>query len=214
VVNSPQNPTGALLKAGDCRALAQALGDKGVPLVVDEVFHPIYFGEAEPSAAGIDNVIVIGDMSKALSMPALRMGWVIDSDPGRRANMIRARGYIAWSGSPILEGLAFHAMRNRAAILERAGAAASANLGEMRRFMDDVGDILDWVEPLAGMVAFPWFRDGRDSRPFCERLADREVLVSPGDCFRMPEHMRFGFGSQVDGIGPALEIVARELRML
>jgi aspartate/methionine/tyrosine aminotransferase len=42
-------------------------------------------------------------------------------------------------------------------------------------------------------------------------LADREVFISPGDCFGMPEHMRFGFGSQVDGIGSALEIVAQEL---
>jgi aspartate/methionine/tyrosine aminotransferase len=212
VTNSPQNPTGALLEAADCQALAQALGEKGVPLVVDEVFHPIYFGEAEPSAAGIDNVIVIGDMSKALSMPGLRTGWVIDSDSSRRASMVRARGYIAWSGSPILEGLALHAMRNRAAILERAGAVAAANLGEMRRFMDEAGDILDWVAPLAGLVAFPWFRDGRDSRRFCEALADRDVFISPGDCFGMAEHMRFGFGSQVDGIGCALEIVARELR--
>jgi aspartate/methionine/tyrosine aminotransferase len=212
VANSPHNPTGAVLGTQTCTALAERLGGKGVPLVVDEVFHSVYFGEHHQSAAGIDNVIVIGDMSKALSMPGLRLGWVVDADPDRRARMVRARSYIAWSGSPILERLALHALQNRAAILERVFSVASRNLDELRRFMADVGDVLAWVPPQSGMVAFPWLHDGRDSRPFCERLAERGVLIAPGDCFGMPEHVRIGFGSQVDGISPALGIMAEELR--
>lgn len=212
LANSPHNPTGTWLEPGDCAALAQALGAKGVPLVVDEVFHPVYFGDAGSSAAGIENVIVMGDASKALSMPGLRLGWIVDADPGRRAKMIRARGTIAWSGSVILEQLAVYALRNRAAVLERVMAVASANLEQLSRFMAEVGDMLDWVRPQAGLTAFPWFRDGRDSRRFCERLADRDVLLAPGDCFGMPEHMRIGFGSRAEGIAPALRIIGEELR--
>jgi aspartate/methionine/tyrosine aminotransferase len=104
LANSPHNPSGAVLETADCVALAEALGEQGVPLLVDEVFHPIYFGEPRASAAGIDNVIVIGDMSKALSLPGLRSGWVIDANAERRESMIRARSYIAWSGSPVLGG--------------------------------------------------------------------------------------------------------------
>lgn len=214
LANSPHNPTGAVLRSGDCAALAGELGGKGVPLLVDEVFHPVYFGDQNRSAAGIENVIVIGDMSKALSMPGLRTGWVIDADPGRREKMLRARGYIAWSGSPILEALALHGLRNRAAIVERAVSVASRNLEALRRFMADAGDMLAWVPPEAGMVAFPWFRDGRNGRPFCERLAARGVLLAPGDCFGMAEHLRIGFGSQLAGIDPALAIIAAELRSL
>jgi aspartate/methionine/tyrosine aminotransferase len=212
MANSPHNPSGAVLEAAACVSLAQALGGKGVPLLVDEVFHPVYFGDANPSAAGVGNVIVIGDMSKALSMPGLRSGWVIDADAERRKSMIRARGYIAWSGSPILEGLALQAMRGRNAILERVNSVASTNLAELRSFMTRMSGILDWVPPQAGLVAFPWFRDGRGSRPFCERMAERGVLLAPGDCFGMPSHMRIGFGSQVDGIAPALAIIEDELR--
>jgi aspartate/methionine/tyrosine aminotransferase len=212
LANSPHNPSGAVLETADCLALAQALGSKGVSLLVDEVFHPVYFGEPKPSAAGIENVIVIGDMSKALSLPGLRSGWVIDSNAARRESMIRARSYIAWSGSPVLEGLALHGMRARAEILQRANAVASANLKELRSFMAGVSEILDWVPPQGGLVAFPWFRDGRDSRLFCERLADRGVLLAPGDCYGMPEHMRIGFGSRAGGIGGALAIIEEELR--
>ena len=59
--------------------------------------------------------------------------------------------------------------------------------------MQRVSDVLAWVKPAGGTVCFPWFRDGRDSRPFCTALAAKGVLVAPGDCFGMPEHMRVGF---------------------
>jgi aspartate/methionine/tyrosine aminotransferase len=212
VANSPHNPTGAVLHQADCISLAEQLAAKGIPLLVDEVFHPVYISDANPTAAGVENVIVIGDMSKAFSLPGLRIGWIIDADADRREQIIRARSYVSLSSSPITEALALNAVRHRAAILERTNAIASMNFASLRQFMDETSDILDWVPPEAGMLAFPWFRDGRDSRPFCEMMRDLGVLIAPGDCFGMREHMRIGFGSQPDGIGPALELMAKELQ--
>ncbi|MEI9852102.1 MAG: aminotransferase class I/II-fold pyridoxal phosphate-dependent enzyme [Sphingomonas sp.] len=180
--------------------------------MVDEVFHPVYFGAPRKSAAGIENVIVTGDMSKALSLPGLRMGWVIDANAERRESMIRARSHIAWSGSPVLEGLALHAMRGpigdpaageRRGVREPEGASRLHGEGERGSRMG--------AAP-GRARGLPVFRDGRDSRPFCERMAERGVLLAPGDCFGMPEHMRIGFGSQVDGIASALAAIEDELR--
>ena len=212
VTNSPHNPTGAVIPHGECAALAGALGERGIPLLVDEVFHPIYFGEPNPSATTIGNAIVVGDMSKALAMPGMRIGWVIDRDAARRERMINARSHLTVSSSPVLEALALHALRNRDAILQRTRSIAAANLASLTGFMDEMRDILGWAPPRGGLQAFPWFRDGRDSRPFCERLAEKGVALMPGDCFGMPEHVRIGFGSQAGGIDAALAIVGRELR--
>jgi aspartate/methionine/tyrosine aminotransferase len=212
VANSPHNPTGAIVPHGECAALADALGEKGTPLLVDEVYHPIYFGEPNPSAATLENVIVVGDMSKALALPGMRIGWVIDRDAARRERMINARSHLTVSSSPILEALALHALRNRDAILQRTRSIAAANLASLTGFMDEMRDVLEWVPPRGGLQAFPWFRDGRDSRPFCDRLAEKGVALMPGDCFGMPDHARIGFGSQAGGIDAALDIVGRELR--
>jgi len=211
-VNSPHNPTGAVMTRGECAALATMLGERGVPLLVDEVFHPIYFGAPNPSAAGIDNVIVVGDMSKALAMPGLRIGWIIDPDPIRRARMVNTRSHLSIGSSPILEALALHAFRNRAQVIERTMSVARANLASLTGFMGSMSHVLGWVPPEAGLLAFPWFRDGRDARPFCERMVEKGVLLSPGDCFGMPDHIRIGFGSQADGIGPALDLIRDALR--
>ena len=207
---SPGYP--AVLPHGECAALAGALGDRGIPLLVDEVYHPVYFGEPNRSAAAIENAIVLGDMSKALAMPGMRIGWIIDRDAERRARIVNARSHLSVGSSPILEALALHALRNRDAVLQRTRTVAAANLASLVRFVDEMGDLLNWVPPQGGLQAFPWFRDGRDSRPFCERLVERGVLLTPGDCFGMRDHVRAGFGSQADGIDAALDIVRRELR--
>ena len=193
VINTPHNPAGTVMPRDEIADLASELEKKGVPLVVDEVYHPLYFGARQASAASIVNVNVMGDMSKALSLAGLRLGWIVERDPKRRARMIDARSYFTISSSPILERLAVHAFSHRDVLLSRLHAVASANLAALSEFMERVSDVLAWVKPAGGTVCFPWFRDGRDSRPFCEALAAKGVLVAPGDCFGMADHMRVGF---------------------
>lgn len=214
LVNTPHNPTGAVFPRPELEILAAQMKERDVPLIVDEVYHPLYFSETQPSAADIENVIVIGDMSKALSLAGLRVGWIIDADPARRKRMIDARSYFTISGSPISEAIAAHAVRNREAVLSRLMSVASANLQTLANTMETVKDILSWVRPAGATTAYPWFNDGRDSRPFCEALADAGVLIVPGDCFGAPKHMRIGFGAQAEGFDQATTIVREALTSL
>lgn len=193
LVNTPHNPAGTVMPREEIADLAAALQRKRVPLIVDEVYHPLYFGEPQISVADIPNVIAIGDMSKALSLAGLRLGWLVERDPKRREQMIDARSYFTISSSPLLERLAIHAFANRDLLLGRLHAVASENLATLSGVMERMSDLLAWARPEGGTVCFPWFRDGRDSRPFCEALAANGVLVAPGDCFGMPAHMRLGF---------------------
>lgn len=193
LVNTPHNPAGTIMPREEIEDLAAGLQRKGASLIVDEVYHPLYFGEPQVSAASIPNVNVMGDMSKALSLAGLRLGWLVERDAERRERMIDARGYFTISSSPLLERLAVHAFANREVLLSRLHAVASENLAALSDFMERVSDMLAWAKPEGGTVCFPWFRDGRDSRPFCEALAANGVLVAPGDCFGMPVHMRLGF---------------------
>lgn len=89
-VNSPHNPTGSVMPAAEQRTLAEALASRGISLIVDEVYHPLYFTGDAPSAASLTggavrgNTLVLGDFAKALSIPGLRIGWLIDRDAQRR----------------------------------------------------------------------------------------------------------------------------------
>ncbi len=211
LVNTPHNPTGSVLDRAEIERLAGALGERGIPLIVDEVYHPLYFGGEAESAAGIENVIVVGDMSKAMSLAGTRIGWLVDAVPERRQRLIDARSYFTICSSPLSEAIAAHALRNRASILGRLNDVASRNLSILHSAFDRVGNILSWVPPTGGTTCFPWFADGRDSRPLCERLARNGVLVVPGDCFGAPSHIRIGFAAQGDGFPDAVDIMCDAL---
>lgn len=214
ILNTPHNPAGTVMPREEIAALAATLAGRGVPLLVDEVYHPLYFGAPQRSAAGIPNVIVTSDLSKALSLPGLRTGWLIDGDAARRARIIDARSYMTISGAPPLETLATHALRHSGAILDRAARVASANLARLDTLVAGSGGRLAWVRPEGGTTAFPWIADDRDSRPLCETLAKAGVLVAPGDCFGHPAHMRIGFAQQAEGFDTAAAIIADALARL
>lgn len=211
VVNTPHNPTGTVFSRPAGVNLAHLLEGKGIPLVVDEVFHPIYHREGVASLAGSRNVIQVGDLSKALSLPGLRIGWIIDPDPDRRSLVLETRGYMSLGSSPLLEQLALFALRGRQQLVQRTMAATAKNLENLRRFMFRNGELLSWVPPQGGMTAFPWFRDGRSSRSFCERLVTKDVLLVPGDCFGMPDCVRIGIGCEPVIFEAALNVIENEL---
>jgi aspartate/methionine/tyrosine aminotransferase len=119
LVNTPHNPTGAVMARVEIEALAQTLAKRGIPLLVDEVYHPLYFDTPQRSAAMISNTIIVSDMSKALSLSGLRIGWILEPDAARREQFINARSYFAISGSPVTEAAAAHALLHRDAILAR-----------------------------------------------------------------------------------------------
>jgi aspartate/methionine/tyrosine aminotransferase len=214
IVNTPHNPSGSVMAPGEIAMLGEALQARGVPLLVDEVYHPLYAGVEQPSAASLPGVTVTSDLSKALSLPGLRTGWLIEADAGRRARMVDARSYMTISGSPLLERLAVQALTHSDAVLARLRQVAMANLARLDGLIAGSGGRLAWVRPHGGTTAFPWLADGRDARPFCEDLARAGVLLAPGDCFDHPAHMRIGFAQQAEGFDIAIDRIAAQLAML
>jgi aspartate/methionine/tyrosine aminotransferase len=211
-VNTPHNPTGSVMTADEQRKLAGTLADRGIALIVDEVYHPLYFSGAQPSAAALPSTIVLGDFAKALSIPGLRIGWLIDRDPVRRAAIIDARSYFTISGSPLTEAVGALALAHSPAILGKLHSIANTNLALLKVFMESHRDQLEFAPPAGGTTCFPRLRDGRNARPLCEALAKAGVLVAPGDCFDAPAHMRIGFGALREGYAEALGIFAGVLR--
>lgn len=210
-VNSPHNPTGTVMPLAEQRVLAAALAARGITLVVDEVYHPLYFGDDVPSASSLPNTIVLGDFAKALSLPGLRIGWLLDRDAARREAFLHARCYFTISNSPLTEALGVIAAAHATRVLARLREVANANLALLDDFMGEHRDRIDYRRPAGGTTCFPRLRDGAGTRPLCEALARAGVLVAPGDCFEMPAHMRIGFGAQREGYAEALEIFGKVL---
>jgi aspartate aminotransferase len=79
VLNSPQNPTGGVIPAADIRALADALRDRDILILSDEIYSRIWFGEKPLSIASmpgmLDKTILLDGFSKTYAMTGWRLGY-------------------------------------------------------------------------------------------------------------------------------------------
>jgi aspartate/methionine/tyrosine aminotransferase len=205
LINSPHNPTGAILSDEEMDSLHDFTAGRGIQLVSDEVYHPIYHGKQMKSAARLPHATVISDMSKAFSIAGVRTGWMIEHDAQRRRQYWNARAYFSISNTTTGEILSEIAIRKRDVVLGKTQEAATRNLKLLERFMADHRDVLGWIPPQGGMTAFPWLVSGENDRPFCQAAAERGILLAPGDCFDAPSHFRLGFAAAGDNFSAALD---------
>jgi aspartate/methionine/tyrosine aminotransferase len=218
LVNSPHNPTGAVLSDAEMESLHDLCVERGVQFVSDQVYHPIYHGAETRTAARLPHATVISDFSKALCLSGLRIGWMIEHDPRRRERYHNARNYFTICGNVLGEQLAALALEHSQAIYARARQVAQENLARLDQFFAEHDGLLRWLRPPGGMIAFPWFTEGftegladGGTRGFCQRLAQKGVLIVPGDCFGQPSHFRLGFAASGERFPLALERFAEFL---
>jgi aspartate/methionine/tyrosine aminotransferase len=205
LVNSPHHPTGATISDGEMEDLHDFTAERGIQLVSEEVYHPIYHGRQTKSAARLPHATVISDLSKAFSLPGVRTGWIIEHDAQRRQQYWTARAYFTVSNSTTGEILSEIAIRKRDVVLGKAQETAARNLKLLERFMADHRDVLGWIPPQGGMTAFPWLVSGENARSFCQSATERGILLAPGDCFDAPSHFRLGFAAAGDDFSKALD---------
>jgi aspartate/methionine/tyrosine aminotransferase len=205
LVNNPHNPTGATIADEEMEALHEFTAARGIQLVSDEVYHPIYHGRQTRSAARLPQATVISDMSKAFSIAGVRTGWMIEHDPKRRQQYWNARAYFSICNTTTGELLSEVAIRKRDVVLGKSQEFATQNLKILTRFMTEHNDVLGWIPPRGGMTAFPWLLSGEADRPFCQAAAEQGILLAPGDCFESPSHFRLGFAAAGDKFAKALD---------
>ena len=205
LVNSPHNPTGATVSDAELDSLHEFTSSRGIQLVSDEVYHPIYHGQATKSAARLPHATVIHDFSKAFPLSGVRTGWMIEHDPKRRERYWNARAYFSVSNNTAGEMLAEIAMRHRNIVLGKTQETATQNLRQLAAFMSEHRETLGWIPPRGGMTAFPWLASGENSHAFCQAAAEQGILLAPGDCFDAPSHFRLGFAAMTDKFPDALD---------
>ena len=96
VVVSPNNPTGAMLRHEEAHRLLTLCRDRGLALMVDEVFADHLFTEPPSrlrSFAGRDEtlVFVLAGLSKTCLLPQLKAAWIAASGPAARRDEALAR---------------------------------------------------------------------------------------------------------------------------
>lgn len=78
LVNSPANPTGAVMAGSALESLVAAAADRDVTVVADEIYHGLSYDVTEHTVLEYtDDAVVLDGFSKRYGMTGWRLGWMV-----------------------------------------------------------------------------------------------------------------------------------------
>ena len=221
IINSPNNPTGAIYKEENIKALCDAL-----KRCEKKVGHPIYLISDEPyrelAYDGIsvpyltkyyDNTIVCYSFSKSLSIPGERIGYVLVCPRCDDFTSVyqavcgagRALGFVC--APSMLQKLIPYCLgktsdisiydRNRRILLEKLSSYG-----------------FEMIRPDGAFYLFIKSPSG-DATEFCERAKKFEILIVPSDDFGCKGYARLAYcvtTEQIENAMPAFEALAKSYK--
>ena len=211
ILSNLHNPSCALIRKDDLRAIAQIAADRGAAVLSDEVYLDCAGPLAPPPMAAIaDNAVSTNSLSKAYGAGGFRMGWLL-AHPSMLRALKRLRDHVTIAPNRLGEEVAKNLLGRRDEVLARTLGITRANTDVMGKWVDARDDI-KWARPPAGTVCFPRILKRTSTVRIARSYFERENgLVCPGEFFGAPGHFRIGLGGRTDMMVPSLEALGRVL---
>ncbi len=215
VVNTPHNPTGAMLSPADAARVYALAESVGAWVIGDEAYRWLSVPGGDPFAPPVVDMgargISVGTLSKPYGLPGLRIGWVA----GPRDVIERCwgmRDYITLSPGKLNDALACLALRHHDKIVERNRGIIVANLAAASAWIESRQDVLSWTSPRGGLLALLKYNLAVDSLTLADTLAtEYSVMLAPGSAFGYEKHLRLGIGQRPDVFAKGLVEAGRAL---
>jgi aspartate aminotransferase len=209
IVNSPCNPTGALISETALAAIADAAARRGLWVIADLTYDKLIY---EPVAHNLprvlvdrlrDRTILCGAASKAYAMTGWRCGWALGP-----AQVIAACNAV--------QG---HSTSNVTSITQKAAVAAlTGPQGSVTTMLDEYrvrrDKVWEWltedqrftcVKPRGAFYLFPYAAEAldpagvRSTADFAEALLrDVHVAVTAGEGFDAPGYFRISYATSLE----------------
>ena len=215
-VTNPNNPTGAVLTHEEMEAVVRVARRHRAWLVADEIYRGAELsGRTTTTFWGrYDRVIITSGLSKAFALPGLRTGWAV-APPKVIERMWIHHDYTTLTPGMLSERLANVAMEpdRREAIFERTPGILRRNLPRVEEWIHEHDDILTYVPPEAGAIAYVKYDLPIRSGPLIDSIREEHsVLIVPGDQFGMGKYFRIGYGCDPEYTMKGLARVGEALR--
>jgi len=218
VINTPHNPTGAMLSEQDLREIYALAEEIDAWVLSDEAYRWLDLPGSPPLAPPMRNLgpraISTGTFSKPFGLPGLRIGWIAaPEDVVRRCWGLR--DYISLSPGKLNDALAVLAFRHRNQIVERTRQVVAENLPFAERWFAENEDLVSWTPPRGGILALMKYQLDLPSLEVANLLAeDYSVMLAPGSAFGYEGYLRIGVGNSPVIFAEGLRQTARCLRDL
>ena len=199
IVNSPNNPSGAVYRETTIRRLADLLRAKeqeyGHPIfiVADEPYREIVYDGASVPCIPLfyDNTIVCYSYSKSFSLPGERIGYIVVPDTA--ADFARIYGAIAGAARVLTHV-------NAPSLWQLVVARCAGKAADLSTYAKNAALLYDGltalgfscVRPQGAFYLFPQALDPDDAA-FCRRAQEYDLLLVPGRDFGCPGYFRAAY---------------------
>jgi aspartate aminotransferase len=223
IINSPGNPTGALISEQDLEILAKESAKRGIWILLDLCYEKLIYDPTPHNLPGVlartmrDRAILCGSASKAYAMTGWRCGWTVGP-----AAVVSA-----------CNALQSHSTSNVCSITQKAVVAGlngpqecvTEMLDEYRRRRDQLciwlGEEprLRLVKPAGAFYLFPDVSDFlspdgiRTSADLAQSLLDGpRVALTPGEAFDAPGFVRLSYAASMEDLKRGADKIIAHLR--
>jgi aspartate aminotransferase len=220
IINSPCNPSGAVLSRAEFEKIYHLAAKRGVQLMTDECYCRFLYDSEPFSIASMpgakEHVVVAGSLSKTYAMTGWRIGFTLAPKPLVDAVM-KLQSHTTSNPASVSQKAAIEALRG-------SQESIGIMLAEYRRRRDYVVTRLRAIpgvkiaEPRGAFYAYPnvsvGFKNGITSAlQFSEHLlAEAHVAVVPGEAFGTNEHVRLSYATSMTELERGLDRIERFIR--
>jgi aspartate aminotransferase len=211
VINSPNNPTGAVYPRKDLQRVARLAIERDLILVSDEAYaFFVYDGRPCPTLYDIkavqDRLIVTRSFSKHYAMTGFRVGYTV-APAAVAAAMVRLHSHLTGN-------VCTFAQHGAVAALQMDEALLFQHRKDLERKRDLAYDLATrhfaCIRPQGAFYLFPdvsaHLRRGERSQDFATRILDQTaVALVPGEDFGMDGHVRICFAAPEDRLQTAFQ---------
>lgn len=213
VLNSPNNPTGAVYTQDALRAVRRAIAERPIFLLCDDVYRGLCMRPCPDPAAlpGLrQRLLIAQSFSKPWAMTGWRVGYLM-ADAPVIARLNALHGHILTCAPSMLQTACETALETDTAPLrERYEKRRTLVLRRLRAMG------LDCPVPEGAFYAFPDISGfGLRSEAFCLRMIEQAgVAAVPGSCFGAEGHIRISFCCAEQQLARAMDRLAAFLETL
>jgi aspartate aminotransferase len=223
LINSPSNPSGAVLDRGEFEKIYHLTSRRGIYLLTDECYcHFLYEGTPFSIASlpgAKETVVVAGTLSKTYAMTGWRVGFGLVPQPIAGA-MLKLQSHSTSNPTSISQKAGVEALRG-------PQESVGIMLAEYRKRRDFVIRRLRQIpgvrcaEPKGAFYAYPNIgvalgkKGIQNTLQFSERLlAEAHVAVVPGEAFGTNQHVRISYATSMHELERGLDRIHQFIEQL
>jgi aspartate aminotransferase len=228
IVNSPSNPSGAVLSADSLKKLVDIALKHKLLIISDEIYEKlIYNGKKHISIASFSKeakaqTIVVNGVSKTYAMTGWRIGYLASDNKEIVSAIDNLQSHSTSNPATMTQAAAIEALKTPDSVVQAMVSEFDKRRRHIMKRLDGIPG-LTYVEPEGAFYIFPNFSSfigktvrGKQMKGSLDLadilLNEAKVAVVPGIAFGSDNHFRLSYATSMANIDKGLDRIAEVLK--